>query len=240
MDTKAAVEELSRSLEALASPERALQEKRYLKSDLEHLGVTVPAITRTTGHWWARIDGRRDDALRLVEALWAPGIHELRMAAVKLLESSADLLEPQDIDLIENLIRRSRTWAYVDELAAAVSGPLLERHPAADEILDRWARDENFWVRRSALLAHLVALRGGGGDWDRFTRYADAMLGEKEFFIRKAIGWVLRDTARKRPDMVYAWILPRTPRASGVTVREAVKRLSPAQAEAVMTAYRSS
>jgi 3-methyladenine DNA glycosylase AlkD len=62
------------------------------------------------------------------------------------------------------------------------------------------------------------------------------MLDEQEFFICKAIGWVLRDTARKRPDMIYEWLLPRAARASGVTLREAVKPLSAAQRESVLTA----
>ena len=83
------------------------------------------------------------------------------------------------------------------------------------------------------MLALLVPLRQGGGDFDRFGRYADAMLNEREFFIRKAIGWVLRDTGRKRPDLVYEWLLPRAARASGVTIREAVKPLSPAQRDAI-------
>jgi 3-methyladenine DNA glycosylase AlkD len=60
------------------------------------------------------------------------------------------------------------------------------------------------------------------------------MLDEKEFFIRKAIGWVLRDTARKRPTMVYEWLLTRARRASGVTLREAVKPLSDNQRDAVL------
>ena len=60
----------------------------------------------------------------------------------------------------------------------------------------------------------LVALRQGGGDFERFGRYADAMLEEREFFIRKAIGWVLRDTGRKRPELVFEWLLPRA--AAGV------------------------
>ena len=79
-------------------------------------------------------------------------------------------------------------------------------------------------------------MRRGGGDFERFSRYADAMLDEKEFFIRKAIGWVLRDTGKKRPDLVYDWILPRAHRASGVTLREALKPLSDEQRDAVRAA----
>jgi 3-methyladenine DNA glycosylase AlkD len=63
------------------------------------------------------------------------------------------------------------------------------------------------------------------------------MLEDKEFFIRKAIGWVLRETAKKRPDEVYRWIAPRTDRASGVTMREAVKYLDAARAERLTHAY---
>ena len=64
------------------------------------------------------------------------------------------------------------------------------------------------------------------------------MIEEKEFFIRKAIGWVLREAGRRRPDEVAAWLRPRTHRASGVTMREAVKYLPPDEAERLMAAYR--
>ena len=103
-------------------------------------------------------------------------------------------------------------------------------------MLDRWAAADDFWLRRAAMLALLVPLRQGRGDFERFGRYADAMLDEHEFFVRKAIGWVLRDTARKRPDLVYEWLLPRATRASTVTIREAVKPLSAAQRAAVLAA----
>jgi hypothetical protein len=89
---------------------------------------------------------------------------------------------------------------------------------------------------RAALLALPGPLRRGEGDFARFTRYADAMLEDKEFFVRKAIGWVLRETARKRPGLVCTWLLPRAARASGVTIREAIKPLSEQQRAAVLAA----
>ena len=128
------------------------------------------------------------------------------------------------------------TWALVDGLASNVMGTLTERHPELTADLDRWAADEDFWLRRSAMLSLLVPLRRGEGDFARFGRYADQMLEEKEFFIRKAIGWILRDTAKRRPGMVAAWLEPRAHRASGVTMREAVKPLPPDVAARLLAA----
>ena len=88
------------------------------------------------------------------------------------------------------------------------------------------------------MLALLIPLRQGEGDFDRFGRYADGMLEEKEFFIRKAIGWVLREVSKKRPELVFDWIAPRTDRASGVTMREAVKYLPADRQEVLMSAYK--
>jgi 3-methyladenine DNA glycosylase AlkD len=240
VDPEALAGEIELQLERAGDPERAEHEKRYLKSSLHHLGTSVPATRRVAKTAIAEHDDLGHAELeRLVEALWARPVHECRAAAVELLDLRADLLVPADIGSIERMLRASRTWALVDGLAASVTGPLVERFPELEATLDRWAVDDDFWIRRSALLALLLPLRRGSGDFERFGRYADAMLSEREFFIRKAIGWVLRDTSRKRPDMVSAWLLPRAARASGVTVREAVKYLSPEQRDAILAAYRS-
>lgn len=232
----ALAQEIDDALRARAVPERAAGEKAYLKSALDHYGVSMPAIRSAVIAALAGHELGHDDVVALVRALWAAPVHERRMAAVEVLTAHTDRLVADDMPLLEGLLRESRTWALVDSLAASVVGPLVEREPSLGEALDRWAADEDFWIRRSALLALLLALRRGAGDFDRFARYADAMLPEKEFFIRKAIGWVLRDTARKRPDLVFEWLLPRAPRASGVTLREAVKPLSEAQRAQVLAA----
>jgi 3-methyladenine DNA glycosylase AlkD len=228
--------EIDRELRRYADPVRAGKEKAYLKSDLEHLGVTVPRIRAVTKAVVERHDLGRPAVVATVEELWSEPLHERRMAAVELLELHVALLETRDIELLERLIRQSRTWALVDGLAASVVGPLVERFPELAETLDRWAGDDDFWVRRSAMLALLGPLRRGEGDFERFGRYADGMLDEKGFFVRKAIGWVLRETGRRRPELVYAWLLPRAHRASGVTLREAVKYLPAVEREELLAA----
>jgi 3-methyladenine DNA glycosylase AlkD len=157
---------------------------------------------------------------------------------VVVLELYASLLNPKDLGLIERLLRESRTWALVDGLAGDVVGAILTADPyVTTPVLDRWAEDADFWIRRSSLLAELRPLRAGA-DLAPFLRRADLMLDETEFFVRKAIGWVLREVAKRRPGEVVAWLAPRTHRASGVTMREAVKYLPGGEATRLMAAYR--
>ncbi|HEX3874286.1 MAG TPA: DNA alkylation repair protein [Solirubrobacteraceae bacterium] len=222
-------------LAELGTPGRAAQEKRYLKSELDHFGASLPATRRLVGQTVAERPGvGHDELVEAVDVLWARGIHDCRTAAVELLRARADALGPDDLDLVERLVRGSSTWALVDPLAEHVAGDLVTRYPGLVETLDRWSGDDDFWIRRSAMLALLRPLRQGAGDFDRFGGYADRMLDEREFFIRKAIGWILRDTSRRRPDLVYAWLAPRAARCSGVTIREAVKHLSADQRAAIL------
>ncbi|HEV3096067.1 MAG TPA: DNA alkylation repair protein [Candidatus Dormibacteraeota bacterium] len=227
-------------MKAHADPVRAVREKTYLKSDLMFIGATLPAMRHMIRAVKQRHPGfDRVQLVRLVETLWRRPVFENRMTALLLLEAFQSLLEAEDIQLLERLIRESKTWAFVDELAVAITGPLLQRSPELARTLDRWAQDQDFWIRRAAMLALLPALRRGAGDFPRFARYADTMLAEREFFIRKAIGWVLRETGKRQPDLVYEWLRPRCAVASGVTVREAVKYLSPRQRSDLMAAYQS-
>jgi 3-methyladenine DNA glycosylase AlkD len=234
-DEAAAIE---RELRAAGTAERAVSAKAYLKSDLEFTGTTVPVIRAQVRSWRrARPGLSREALIAVVTPLWSRPVFECRQTAVVLLTDSGPLLTAADAAQIEEMLRAAGTWALVDGLAADVMGPLVERQPELTATLDRWAADADFWLRRSALLALLLPLRRGDGDFGRFARYADQMLDEREFFIRKAIGWVLRETGKRRPDLVAAWLAPRVTRASGVTVREAVKPLSPGQRAELLAAY---
>jgi 3-methyladenine DNA glycosylase AlkD len=233
---------IERQLRAAGSPERAASEQNYLKSKLEFAGTTVPQARAIVTAWRrARPQLTRQRLTEVAAALWERPIFECRMAAVLLLTDRRALLQASDAALVERMLRTAGTWALVDGLAADVMGSLVERF--GDELhptLDQWATDPDFWIRRSALLALLVPLRRGDpGNFERFAGYADAMLAEREFFIRKAIGWVLRETAKRQPDLVASWLAPRAHRASGVTMREAVKWLPAGQRDALLAAYRA-
>ncbi|HEX6520553.1 MAG TPA: DNA alkylation repair protein, partial [Streptosporangiaceae bacterium] len=220
-DPATAAEAVVAALRPLGTPERAAQEKRYLKSELDFLGVRLPDIRRVvTMASREHPDLTRDEIVAWTLALWDDDLWERRIAAVELLTLRVRALSSADLPMVEELIRAGAGWALVDPLAG-VAGRIALEHPDAWQRIDAWALDGDFWVRRAALLALLAGVRAGHPDLARFDRYATPMLGEREFFIRKAIGWVLREISKKDPGYVIEWTERHIRVMSGVTFREA-------------------
>src|SRR5690348_5332504 len=225
-----ALADLDRRLRAAGTPKRARSDKAYLKSDLRFYGVTLPVlhgVVREYAREHPEIDRRQLREIAL--GAFATESHDLRSAAIGLLDRKRALLVERDLPWLIDIADASNTWAHIDWLATAVIGDVVDRHPASRRWLPKWAKQKNFWVRRTAILAQHDQLKRGEGDWALFTRLADGMLDEREFFIRKAIGWVLRETSKKRPKIVFDYLLPRRDRVSGLTLREGAKYLSDSQ-----------
>lgn len=225
-----------------ADPVRAENERRYLKSDFAHIGVPVPAV-RKVAVSAVKAEPTRDELLALAGALWdvteeGRPVHEARMAAIEVLVKRAASLRPEDVDIAERFVRDSASWVYVDGLAEKVVGRLVVRHPELGAVLDVWVGDPYMWIRRTAVLALLAGIRVGKPDLDRIDRFGDALIGEREFFIRKALGWVLRELSKKDPRWVTEWVAARTGVISGVTLREAVRRLPEEDASRLLAAHR--
>jgi|SRR5580693_3857604 3-methyladenine DNA glycosylase AlkD len=236
-DPEGAAAAVADALRAVGTPDRAAQEKRYLKSELEFFGVTVPELRRVVRAAVRGYPGLDEAGMvAWAVALWRAPVHERRMAAVEILELAAPRLSADDLPTVGRLLRESGTWALVDGLAVNVAGEIALRDPRSWPVVDGWAVDPDFWLRRSSLLALLRGIRTGRPDLARFARYAEPLLAEREFFIRKAIGWVLREISSRDPDWVARWTRDHLPEMSGVTFREAVRRLPPAEAERLRSA----
>ena len=233
-DPAVAVAAARAALTARGSPDRAVGAKAYLKSELDFLGVDAAGLRATAREIVeSRPELDHDRLATLVRALWEEPVFELRALGVALLERREGLLGADDLGLIEELLRRSGTWALVDWICTKVAAPVVARAPRASKVLERWSRDADFWMRRAAMLTLLPELRAGRGDFALFARFASRMVGEREFFIRKAIGWVLRDVSRKRPELAFAFLAEHIDRVSGLTLREGAKYLTAAQREAL-------
>lgn len=221
-----AIPRFRQQLEELADPERAAQEKRYLKSPFEFYGVSVPKV-RTLAKQFRREnkDITKQALWELCQALWQSTYHEERALAMFLLEEYRTLLDYSDMPSLEGMLRESTNWDQVDEISVHLVGSVLRKDQRVLEDLKRWGKDPNFWIRRAALLSQLLPLREAKGDKGLFYSLADQMMEEKEFFIRKAIGWVLRDMSKADPQEVSRFVAENKARMSGVTLREATRRL---------------
>jgi 3-methyladenine DNA glycosylase AlkD len=197
-----------------------------MKSALRFHGVDAPTLrAECASYCKEHPELDREGLIAIADALFATECFDLRSVASLLLERRRALLRPGDASWLVGLARKGACWAHVDHLVTQVIGPLLEGHESLPRRVRAWARDGDFWVRRVALLAQLGALRRGAGDFPLFASIAAPMLPEKEFFVRKAIGWVLREVSKKRPELVRDFLVSRGARASGVTWREATKYL---------------
>lgn len=234
------VAQLSAELRALGTAKRAAGEKKYLKSDLDFYGVPVPAVRSVAKRWKNdHPDATRDEVLTLTGQLWETRVRELRTVGVALLDLYIDRLQAGDMAFLEDLLDRANTWAHVDWIAVRVAGALVTRYASAKRVLTRWSKDTNFWVRRSAMLALLNPLRAGEGDFDLFARFASDMIEEKECFIRKAIGWILRETAKKRPRLTHDFLADHITVVAGLTIREGAKYLPKAQRDELSKRHKS-
>ena len=200
-DAAAAARAVAGSLRPFATAERAVQAERYLKSDLEFLGVTVPDLRRAVKAavvGYPAVD--RDAAVAWTLALWRQPVHECRMAAVEVLRLAVRQLRAEASLPWRRLSGKHAPGRWWTRLQATSPGPSRCATRPRGTVLTRGPTDEDFWVRRSAILDLLPGIRAGQPDLGRFERYATAMLGEKEFFIRKAIGWVLHEASKRDPD----------------------------------------
>ena len=229
-----AAAELEAELRAGATPDRAVSEKAYLKSDLDFIGATQPVIRQAAkGFKRAHPKATRDEVVAVCDVLWARPVHELKSVAIALLELDVKRLGPDDLPRLEAMMAACNTWAHLDWLAVKVAGPLTASRP---DVLERWAVHPNFWVRRASLLAQLDALKVGRGDFALFSRLAGGMVHEKEFFIRKAIGWVLREVSKKHPAQTTAFLKAHARAVSGLTLREGARYLPEADRVAIAQA----
>ncbi|MBI2750197.1 MAG: DNA alkylation repair protein [Burkholderiales bacterium] len=214
------------ALAPLADADRATPMRAYMRDQFDFLGVPTPARRHATA---PLIKQKLPASILLATAqgLWRLPQREYQYAAADLLARQWATLSLDDIPALLTLVQQKSWWDTVDALAGVIGDILrAHRHDSPDppqRLMDAALKHENLWVRRVAMLHQL----GWRGDTDtaRLWHYALQLAPEPDFFIRKAIGWALRDYARHAPDAVRDFLNQHRTALSGLTVREAGKHL---------------
>ncbi len=195
-----------------ADPAKAPDMQRYMKSEMPFLGVQKAGRVEL-----ARAVFPRSPSLDLVLTLWREAEYrEERYLALALLERRG----PAPLSVYEELIVTGAWWDLVDAVA---TGPLGAQLPAVADTLRTWSVDANMWKRRSAIIAQVK--RRADTDFALLTECIEPNRSDREFFIRKAIGWGLRAYAWVDPAAVVAYC--ETHELSGLSRREALKNVRP-------------
>jgi 3-methyladenine DNA glycosylase AlkD len=227
----ALVHDLRAGLAAAADPAAAPAMQAYMKSDLPYYGVKSAACRAVFSDAIAAHPlPDRSAWLAAVRRLWDEASHREELyAALAVLRDRryTQHHDPEVLPLYRHLLVTGAWWDVVDDTAAHLVGPLLLAHPReVGPVLRAWAVDEDRWLRRTSVIAQLLAK--DRTDLDLLTTAIDANLDDNDFFLRKAIGWALRQYARTDPDWVRAFVAERGDRLSPLSRREALKHVGPA------------
>ncbi|HZC08259.1 MAG TPA: DNA alkylation repair protein [Ktedonobacterales bacterium] len=231
----ALVTTLRAELAHAADPAKAEPMRAYMKSSMPFLGIPTPTLRAITRRVFAGQPlSSVDEWRRAVLVLWREARYrEERYAAIGLAgERRYRTWQTLDaLPLYEEMIVSGAWWDYVDGIASQQLGALLAAHPTEmrQEMLT-WSRDYDLWKRRAAIICQLNF--GPRTDEALLFSCITPNLADREFFIRKGIGWALRQYARVAPDAVRAYVDAHAAEMSPLSRREALKRIGDAPTSA--------
>lgn len=197
---------------------------RYMRDRFEFLGVASTPRRTAAKSFIRSFDAQPPAAvIAITKQLWRRPEREFAYVGSDLLARQAKRLDAAHIDALHSFITTKSWWDTVDALAASVVGPMVTRHPQLTAAMDEWIADDNLWLARTAILHQLKY--GKATDTDRLFRYCTAQAGHPDFFIRKAIGWALRQYARTDPEAVRRFVANHRAELSPLSIREATTHL---------------
>jgi 3-methyladenine DNA glycosylase AlkD len=220
------VAEVVSGLDAVAVPADINAMTAYMRNQFPFLGVKAPGQKATVRAALAATGqpGDEEEVVAAIDGLWARPQREYRYCGCRLADRFASQASPGFVGHVARWITTDPWWDTCDSLARNCVGQVIRRHPSLRPMMDRWIVGDNLWLTRSALI-HMGGWKDAiDPDWvfaACLTRAHD-----QDFFIRKAIGWILRDLASVDPDAVVAFVAgPGALVLSGLSKREALKNV---------------
>lgn len=219
------VKRARRELSAVADARKAREMAAYMKTDMPFFGVQKPEREKILKALKRECPPEsRTEYERSVRALWEQPERECKYLAIRYARSFPEHIVPASMPLYRRLITEGAWWDFVDEVAIQIVGPLLLREPGRIEpMMTTWLRAKDMWLRRSAIVVRIKHKEAT--NQARLFEACAQCLPEKAFFIRKAIGWALREYAKTRPEAVRRFLREHRDAMSALSLREASKHL---------------
>ena len=208
-----------------ANPEKAAGMQAYMKTEMPFYGVQkpgrVPILKEVVKNF---VPSTRADYERLVLALWRLPHREEKYIAQGVAVKHRRFMVPASLPLYRRFVVEGAWWDFVDEASTHMIRELVLDYPAKVwQKIDPWISHDNMWLRRSSIICQVGAKERT--DADRLFSFCGQRAFEKEFFIRKAIGWALREYAKTDGNAVAEFVTEHRDDLSGLTYREATKHI---------------
>lgn len=207
-----------------ADPAKAVPMQAYMKTNQPFYGISATPRRQIFRQAIRKYPIQsHDEYEQAIEELWAGKYREEMYQALEVAEHYKVFRDQTEWPFYEKLVQTATNWDTLDWIVGKLVSPLVLRHRKFERVLRTWANSENFWVRRASLLAHLHHKK------ETNTRLLAVTIlklaHEKEFFIRKAIGWVLRDYSYTNAEWVRKFVDEHERELSGLSKREALKQI---------------
>lgn len=218
------VARLVAAFEPAADPGRAAPMTAYMKGHFPFLGIASGPRRVLAKAALARMPAPDEaDVAAVTAGCWALEPREYQYAGADYAVRWVRRCSPDLLPVAERLITGKAWWDTVDLLAARVVGPLVAATPALRAEVDRWLVSEDRWLARSAILHQLFWKERTDTDWLFAACLARA--ADTDFFLRKAVGWALREYSKTDEAAVRAFVADHDKELSGLSKREALKWL---------------
>lgn len=208
----------------LSDPERAAGASAYMRHQFAFFGIAKPELLSTSRELMrAGLPGMAE-LPKVVKSAWEQPQREFQYLGVWLVKAYRKEWSDDLVPLLEYMITNRSWWDSVDAIAGDITGPyFLERRKLARKVDKRWNDSDDIWLVRSSLL-YMKSWKGAM-DQERLSELILHVCRSREFFIQKAIGWVLRDHARVDPDWVRSFVHEHADRLPALSKREALKHI---------------
>ena len=209
---------------AEADPERSASARRYMRDLFPFFGIPAPGQRRIARTATAGLRAPSEAELAsIARACWDEQEREWQYFACGYLRRHIGVGSPALLSTVEWLIETKSWWDTVDALASRTVGPLVRKHRELAGVMDGWIASDDIWIARTAILHQLTYK--DRTDAARLFGYCRDRAADKEFFIRKAIGWALREYSKTDAEAVRSFVTQNRSRLSGLSRTEALKWL---------------
>ncbi len=200
------ISSLEKEFLSISNPENARKQKAYMRNQFEFYGIKAGDRKEIQKPFLNKqYLPLKEDMLIIVKELWSKPEREYQHFAQEFVFKYSKKFELKDIELLEYMVMQKSWWDTVDYIAYKLMGQYFKLYPEQIETyINKWLNSKNIWLQRSALLFQLKYKEDL--NTELLSLIINRLLGSKEFFINKAIGWVLREYSRTAPSWVIEFV----------------------------------